>query len=162
LRIDLYLQNDSGHGSRLLAPHSRRAINPLTASTVRPAVDAKLSCDACNLVNQSGGHSARVRTGGESTLQIVNKRLPGKSLRRNDQGSVNHCEGLDFRYPRSNFQGRKGAAHYALCCENVSFIQGKNRTCLDDPMTIRVKWIAQAWAWADSDTGCVVASTTAY
>jgi hypothetical protein len=84
-------------------------------------------------------------------LQIVNKRLPGKTLRRNDQGSVNHREGLDFRYPRSFRHGRKGAARYVLCCANVSFIQGKNRAGMDDLITGRVKWIAQAWAWADSD-----------
>ncbi|MNT23086.1 hypothetical protein D3C72_1584960 [compost metagenome] len=119
---------------------------------MRLAVDAKLSHDACNLVNQSAGHLVHVRTSGETTLQIVNKRLPGKTLWRNDQGSENPRKGLNFRYPRSLFQGRKGAARYALCYANVSFIQGKNRACLDDPMTIRVKWIAQARAWADSDT----------
>jgi len=54
---------------------------------VRPAVDAKLSCGTCNLVNQSAAHATPDQTSGETTLQIVNKRLPAKTLWRNDQSA---------------------------------------------------------------------------
>jgi hypothetical protein len=83
---------------------------------VRRTVDAKLSYDACNLpkrlysVNQSGEHMVQVRTGGETTLQIVNKRLPAKTLRRNDQDSANAPKGLDFKVSTFNFSGPEGAA----------------------------------------------------
>jgi hypothetical protein len=65
---------------------------------MRRAFDAKLSCHACNLVNQSARRLAGVQTNGEITLQIVNKRLPGKTLRRNHQASENLCKGLDSEY----------------------------------------------------------------
>ncbi|MNG05603.1 hypothetical protein D3C84_888040 [compost metagenome] len=101
---------------------------------MRPAVDAKLSCDTCNLVNQSGRHPARVQTSGETTLQMVIKRLPGKTLWRNDQGSENHCEGLDFRVTTYTFSGlERGWPSLVVLCERF-FHSRKNRACLDDPM----------------------------
>jgi len=127
---------------------------------LRPVVNAKLSCHACNLVNQSAGHAACVQTSGESTLQIVNKRLPRKTLRRNDQASANRCEGLNSKCSCCFFEGRKGAAHYGvLLCERFFHSRDKQSPYgwLD---CNRVRWSAQARAWADSDTRGVAAPTS--
>jgi len=59
-----------------------------------------------------------VQTSGEYTLQIVNKRLPGKTLWRNDQGSANDCEGLDFRVSTFTFSGlERGWPSLVVYCE---------------------------------------------
>jgi hypothetical protein len=42
--------------------------------------------------------------------QKINKRLPDKTLRRNDQISAIARKGLDSEYSRSFFSGRQGTA----------------------------------------------------
>jgi hypothetical protein len=69
--------------------HPRRAVAPTTPA--KSATDAQHHAIVGSTPPQDSNESS-----GESTLQIVNKRLPGKTLWRNDQGS-HSLQGRDLR-----------------------------------------------------------------